>query len=262
MPTTFTHDLFGREVYRKLPRDLQETIREHGDLYRIGQHGPDILFYYRILNNKVNQLGRKMHKATAAPFFTQGLMRAREDQDEALLVYLLGFACHFMLDSTCHPYIKTLTDQKLVSHGKIEKELDRLLMQKEGKDPFHYYPSCCIAPSIGAAKTIHKAIEEVSYPTIYSTLLWMKRSTNLMVYDDNGRKQKIILPLLKAAGLEKKIGDNFMRKDMDMSCMPMLEELLKLFQKAVDDAVPMVEALYRVYLEGAEVPERFCRNYN
>lgn len=262
MPTTFTHDLFGREVYRKLPDNLQGLIRKYGDLYRIGQHGPDILFYYRVLKNRVNQYGTQMHKSTAAPFFTDGLKRARKDQDEGLLIYLLGFACHFILDSTCHPYIKTLTDAKAVSHGKIEKELDRLLMQKEGKDPFHYYPSCCIVPSIRSAKTIHKAIEEVSYPTIYSTLIWMKRSTNLMVYDDNGRKQKVILPLLKVAGLQEKIGDNFMCKEMDPSYLPMLMRLQELFAEAVEDAVPMLEALYQVYLDGGDVPERFRRNYN
>ena len=44
MPTTYTHDLFGKRVYRKLPAKLQHLIRSNGNLYRIGQHGPDILF--------------------------------------------------------------------------------------------------------------------------------------------------------------------------------------------------------------------------
>ena len=48
MPTTFTHDLFGREVYRMLPQEEREKIRRHGRLYRIGLHGPDILFYFHL----------------------------------------------------------------------------------------------------------------------------------------------------------------------------------------------------------------------
>ena len=48
MPTTYTHDLFGKRVCRKLPEKLQHLIRSNGNLYRIGQHGPDILFYYFI----------------------------------------------------------------------------------------------------------------------------------------------------------------------------------------------------------------------
>lgn len=48
MPTTYAHDLFGKRVYRKLSAKLQHLIRSNGNLYRIGQHGPDILFYSKI----------------------------------------------------------------------------------------------------------------------------------------------------------------------------------------------------------------------
>ena len=48
MPTTYAHDLFGKEVYKRLPSDMKALIRRHGDLYRIGLHGPDILFYYMV----------------------------------------------------------------------------------------------------------------------------------------------------------------------------------------------------------------------
>ena len=53
MPTTYAHDLFGKEVYKKLPSDMKALIRRHGDLYRIGLHGPDILFYYMVSKNPV-----------------------------------------------------------------------------------------------------------------------------------------------------------------------------------------------------------------
>ena len=59
MPTTYTHDLFGKRVCRKLPEKLQHLIRSNGNLYRIGQHGPDILFYYFISKNPVTQYGVK-----------------------------------------------------------------------------------------------------------------------------------------------------------------------------------------------------------
>lgn len=262
MPTTFTHDLFGRDVYRRLPAGLQEAVRRHGELYRIGQHGPDIFFYYRILKNRVNQVGTRMHKEKAAPFFRKGLDRARREQDEALLVYLLGFACHFMLDSTCHPYIGKLTDAGLVSHSHVEKEYDRYLMLQEGLDPLHFYPSRCIVPGEETAREIHKAVPEVSAPRILSTLRWMKYTTNLMVCDDAGRRQKIILPLLDVLGLGEHIGDNFMRAEADPSCGPYLEELQKLYREALSETVPALEELYRIGTEGGEVPARFDRDYN
>ena len=33
MPTTYAHDLFGKEVYKRLPSDMKALLRRHGDLY-------------------------------------------------------------------------------------------------------------------------------------------------------------------------------------------------------------------------------------
>ena len=51
MPTTYAHYRFGKEVTEALPRGLQNTIEYHRDLYDIGLHGPDILFYYKALKS-------------------------------------------------------------------------------------------------------------------------------------------------------------------------------------------------------------------
>lgn len=46
MPTTYAHDLFGKEVYKRLPSDMKALIRRHGDLYRIGlRAGYPVLLY-------------------------------------------------------------------------------------------------------------------------------------------------------------------------------------------------------------------------
>lgn len=44
MPTTYTHDKFGKDVYKKLPEHIKAVIRKGKGVYRIGQHGPDIFF--------------------------------------------------------------------------------------------------------------------------------------------------------------------------------------------------------------------------
>ena len=50
MPTTYAHDLFGKKIYAKLPAEIQKVIRRNTNLYRIGLHGPDILFYLSLIH--------------------------------------------------------------------------------------------------------------------------------------------------------------------------------------------------------------------
>ncbi len=264
MPTTYAHDAFGRKVLDQLPEKMQEKIREHIQLFRIGLHGPDILFYYGLNKNYVNQTGVRLHGEIAYPFFEKGLNRAREEQDEALLVYLLGFACHYMLDSTCHPYIYHIEDQ--VSHTVIEKEMDRRLMQRDGRNALTYFPAKGIHPSMENARVIQKVLSEISVEDIVKTLKGMRRYTGMMVYGD-GKRRKILMPLLGLAGQEKTLGEHLMTKDADTNCTVYLDVLDELYQRALEDTPSILELVYRCGVAQEDcsqedrLPERFRRTY-
>lgn len=261
MPTTYTHDLFGREVYKRMPNEMRPLVKEYGELYRIGLHGPDILFYHGFGKNRVNQDGVRLHGEIAAPFFERGAFLARKDGDDALLVYLLGFACHFMLDSTCHPYISG-TVVKEVGHGEIEKELDRRLMVKTGRDPYRYYPAaCCIRPYLENAYVIQRMFPETTVIQVEKALRNMIFITNTMVFDDNGRKQRVILPFLKLIGEFDRVGGSYMRESCDPRCAPYLDRLEELFERAVEETPEILESLWRAAREGERLPERFWRDY-
>ena len=93
MPTTYTHDVFGKMVYQKLPENLKEIVEEHTNAYRIGQHGPDILFYYHLFHeNPVNQKGMAMHEQIAASFFRKCKEYCQETGDEEALAYVLDLS--------------------------------------------------------------------------------------------------------------------------------------------------------------------------
>ncbi|MDO5335860.1 MAG: zinc dependent phospholipase C family protein [Eubacteriales bacterium] len=266
MPTTYTHDLFGKEVYKRLPKEVRELIFRYGDLYRIGLHGPDILFYYRCLyKNKVNQFGVSMHKERARAFFEQGIRTVRDEGDEALLAYLLGFVNHFILDSEVHPTVERIVDEHGPSHTVQEKELDRTLMLETGKNPYHYYPSDCIVPKFRYAWVIHKAIPLVQADKIYAALRMMKWMTNCMVYDDNGRKQKILLSLLRVIGQREKLGDHFMKEYPPEGVQVYVRELKEHYEEALDKAPAFLEEVYdlaRDHDRPVRLSERFDRTYN
>ena len=153
MPTTYAHDLFGKKIYAKLPAEIQKVIRRNTNLYRIGLHGPDILFY-DMLKPKVTETGIAMHRECAAPFFERGMTLVRTTHDEKLLAYLLGFGCHYLLDSACHPFVYEMAERNVISHTLLEKEFDRTLMLETHKDPYHYYPACGIVPRVTYARAV------------------------------------------------------------------------------------------------------------
>ena len=85
--------------------------------------------------------------------------------------------------------------------------------------------------------------------------------TNSMVFDDNGRKQKVILPFLKLIGQFDKVGGNYMRETCDPQCAPYLEELERLFEKAVEETPKMLQCLWDAARMGERLPQRFWRDY-
>lgn len=58
MPSTYAHYRLGQQVRRELEGNERKIIEKYPQLYLIGLHGPDILFYYKPLRpNPVNQIG-------------------------------------------------------------------------------------------------------------------------------------------------------------------------------------------------------------
>ena len=141
MPAAYAHYYFGKKVYKTLPKQEQEMIREGKYAFLLGLHGPDLLFYYfPVCKNRINQEGVKLHKSIAADFFEYGVKQYQKNPDPILRAYLYGYLCHFMLDSECHPYIDLYMEEKDLGHLEIETDFDRYLMEKDGKNPLFYVP--------------------------------------------------------------------------------------------------------------------------
>lgn len=92
MPTTYAHDLFGQKVYRQMPEEVKKVIRENGELYRIGLHGPDIFFYYFIFKNHVSGVDTGCIRKKPDAFFIQGMSQVRETKDRPCLPIFLVLA--------------------------------------------------------------------------------------------------------------------------------------------------------------------------
>lgn len=136
MPAAYSHYRLGQLVLDKLNQPLKRVLETNQDLFDIGLHGPDILFYNRpYIHSKINRLGSAMHKERADIFFYQALEILKETKSAPQFAYLCGFICHYILDSNCHPYINTIIKETGVTHFEIETELDRYFMVKDRLDP-------------------------------------------------------------------------------------------------------------------------------
>lgn len=261
MPTTYAHDLFGKTVYQKLDGSIQEIIRHHRMAYIVGLHGPDILFYVRPFHkNRINEMGRRMHREEAAGFFERGRDLYRETKDEGVLAYLFGFLCHFMLDSSCHPYIGKYIEETGVGHAEIETELDRALMESSGKNPFFYHPSHVIHPTKDCVHSISTVLDGISEKDVRHMLRAMKFYTNITVCP-TALKRKLLLGLAKSSGLYKFVHGRVIRKYPLPACKQSTEELLRLFRLAIPETVTVLEDYYRCAQTGEEIGYRFHRNY-
>ena len=70
MPSTYAHRRFGANVLDHLPRAAGK-LEAHRELYDIGLHGPDLLFYYHAeKSTPVAALGNAMHDEPAERFLT------------------------------------------------------------------------------------------------------------------------------------------------------------------------------------------------
>lgn len=261
MPTTYTHDIFGKEVYKRLPREIKAVVREEKRLYLIGLHGPDILFYYHpFFKNKVSKTGYDLHEKEASEFFCRNIVRYQEEPSKGLMAYLIGFTCHFILDSCCHPYVSEYEKKNGVSHAGIETELDRYYMLREGKDPLRYRPGVSISPSLKSNRIIAGTFLGISEKQIAAALKGMKFYTDIMVCKTK-RKREFLLGLLKLAGCYDSMEGQFMREEPDARCEISTDILRHLYEDALDEAVEAIKNVYRCMTEEERLSNRFNRNF-
>lgn len=140
MPCIYTHDSFGKKTVSHLPKELQKIINQYPDEFRIGLQGPDILFFYHpMLKLRTNRIGYWQHGQTMGAFLEKLLPSLQKrGTDNGTYAYLLGYICHFILDSECHSYVIPQSEKPGYNHLVIENEFDRYLLQRDGFLPVTY----------------------------------------------------------------------------------------------------------------------------
>ena len=262
MPTTYAHWRFGDKCIRMLPDDLQNIILNNRAIFDYGVHGPDIFFYYNCLkHNEVNRYGSAMHdipyKDTLAQIKEN--FKKTENKDMALS-YLLGFTCHFTLDSYCHGFIEKVDETMPYSHGKIESQFDRYLLIKDGFNPVTKSVTDMFHPDKKKAKVISGLFNKFDEDIIYKTLKDQKLYLNLL--KDNSDIKRFFLTTAMDIAKVPSFKDLLITKENVEELKPVNIRLNKYFDMALKHYPVLADSLIGYLSDKNELNTYFKHNFS
>lgn len=262
MPTTYAHWRFGDKCIRMLPDDLQNIILNNRAIFDYGVHGPDIFFYYNCLkHNEVNCYGSAMHdipyKDTLAQIKEN--FKKTENKDMALS-YLLGFTCHFTLDSYCHGFIEKVDETMPYSHGKIESQFDRYLLIKDGFNPVTKSVTDMFHPDEKMAKVISGLFNKFDEDIIYKTLKDQKLYLNLL--KDNSDIKRFFLTTAMDIARVPSFKDLLITKENVEELKPVNIRLNKYFDMALKHYPVLADSLIGYLSDKNELNTYFKHNFS
>lgn len=214
MPATIVHSYFAQDVYDILP----STIKKRLDINRLKMFGQstDSLMFYNLFSllpgKKIRKFQKYFHENQTQEFFINLINYIKEngyDKDSDVDSFLVGSICHYVLDSTIHPYIFYKTgcfDKKKKStykynnvHTFMETFLDNdMIKRREDINPYKFridrFSFDTKRFSNGLGDTINKTFEETFNiknmdKIYYKSLKQMKRAIRVFRYDPIGVKK-------------------------------------------------------------------------
>jgi hypothetical protein len=139
MPAATTHVEFAKDVLRTMPLLKKDVTNSH--MFWLGSQGPDMLFFSHasVMPGSLHKYGNLLHENKVYEVLSYFEKYAEGDGD--LHSYLMGYICHYALDSTMHPLIYGRTsvvhqqndEAEGVIHVAMESEIDVWTLNQRGK---------------------------------------------------------------------------------------------------------------------------------
>ena len=167
MPDIVIHAAFGRDVKQALPEEIRDKLSDGP--YTFALFGPDLWFMYQPWKRREGR-GRRMHTTKPGAFLMALADRVQSSAaPEDLFSYLAGFLCHYALDSTAHPYIIHVTEEKYHfprGHMSFEHSLDLMELRRAGLEGKRHAITENYFPRVRLPESIHADIDSV-FKSVY-----------------------------------------------------------------------------------------------
>ncbi len=263
MPALYAHNRFGADVFKQLDDELETILKKYYTQFRIGMQGPDIFFFYRpIIRNHISKRAGDMHGENADKFFEKAVKVIQEKgRNSREYAYILGFICHFALDSECHPYIEKMVKTIGVGHMEIEGEFDKYLLRADGKDALAYPIWKYIPTDDMTVETIYHFFPEMSREEIKESLVTYRFIKKVFTAPSK-MKQCVINMILKIAGMYKKYYGLMHPYRDNPKCERTNKELENRYNQAILVADRLIQGYDKRVKGGVPLSERFGRTYS
>ncbi|MGL5259583.1 MAG: zinc dependent phospholipase C family protein [Lachnospiraceae bacterium] len=263
MPSTYAHYRMGKFVYKEMDEKKKAIINQYFDLYMIGLHGPDLLFYYNpFTRNKVNAMGNELHEKSGYDFFAHAKEVIQDEKEKApYLAYIYGVINHFSLDVFCHGYVEEKMKQSNISHDEIEVEFDRFLLVKDGIDPVSQKLTTHIKVDKKNAAIIKSFYRGLTEKEVLKALREMIFYTNLFVAPGIVKRNLLFFGL-KLVGQYKKRKGMIMNRIPNPKCIDSCNTLFSYYLDAQTKTVDLIEE-FDAFLEyETSMSELFDKNFS
>lgn len=255
MPCAYAHKRFADGVLSELPREIRGEIMEYRELYDIGLHGPDILFYHSpVIPDRVTRIGHATHERSGLEVFSEAAQVVKAHPGPMYRAYLYGYLCHFALDCMCHGYVNDFAKKRGVSHNEIEMEFDRYLTVSDGHDPLRFDTAAHIVPSRRNAAVIAAFFPGVGAADVLRSLKTMKICLRALLAPTMPMR-RAILGAFRVTGKYRELSGLVMSLEPGPVCRESSRRLLELYKMAVPLAVTLISDFSRVS-EGKSEPDR------
>ena len=202
-----------------------------------------------------------MHREHANLFFEKAVdvirKKGRRSREYA---YILGFICHFTLDSECHPYVDDMAEKIGVGHVEIEGEFNKYLLRCDGKDALTYPIAKYIPKDDMTVETIYHFFPELTRSEIKESLITYRAVENIFTTSSKCR-QHLINGVLRLAGVYKKYYGLMHNYKDNPRCKKTNEELEARYQNAILVAAELIESYDKRVQDSLPLSERFERTY-
>ena len=146
MPSIYTHTTFANDVYNKLNKDIQNTINEKKEFYKMFSQSFDNLYYYNFLSLKkgkhIRNLAKYCHTHKTQEYILNIINYIKKNKlnnNNEVLCYLYGTINHYISDSTLHPYINYRTGRYFKERHEATKKYIGIHTNTEIELDAYYY---------------------------------------------------------------------------------------------------------------------------